>query len=65
MKGICSTRTLLQQMMEKGHPDFRGNLAPVVYVPESLTGMELLENFRKNDTQMALVSTNTATFRGS
>ena len=55
VRGICSTRTLLQQMMEKGHPDFRGNLAPVVYVPESLTGMELLENFRKNDTQMALV----------
>lgn len=55
VRGICSTRTLLQQMMEKGRPDFRGNLAPVVYVPESLTGMELLENFRKNDTQMALV----------
>ncbi len=55
VKGFCSTRTLLQQMMEKGKPDFKDNLTAPVYVPESLTGMELLENFRKTDTPVALV----------
>lgn len=55
VKGICTTRTLLQQMMEKGKPNFRENLSKPVYVPESLTGMELLENFRTTDTALALV----------
>ncbi len=55
VKGFCSVRTLLQQMMEKGKPNFSTNLAAPVYVPESLTGMELLENFRKTDTAVALV----------
>ena len=55
VKGFCSTRTLLQQMMEKGKANFNSNLTNPVYVPESLTGMELLENFRKTDTQVALV----------
>lgn len=55
VKGICTTRTLLQQMMEKGKPNFHENLAKPVYVPESLTGMELLENFRTTDTPLALV----------
>lgn len=55
VKGICTTRTLLQQMMEHGKPNFHENLATPVYVPESLTGMELLENFRKTDSPLALV----------
>ena len=55
VKGICTTRTLLQQMMEKGKPNFHENLSKPVYVPESLTGMELLENFRTTDTALALV----------
>ena len=55
VKGFCSTRSLLQQMMEKGRADFKDNLVAPVYVPESLTGMELLENFRKTDTPVALV----------
>ena len=42
-------------MMEKGRADFKDNLVAPVYVPESLTGMELLENFRKTDTPVALV----------
>lgn len=55
VKGFCSTRTLLQQMMEKGKANFNANLATPVYVPESLTGMELLDNFRKTDSPVALV----------
>ena len=31
------------------------NLTPATYVPESLSGMELLEQFKVTDTQLALV----------
>ena len=55
VKGICTTRTLLQQILEKGKPNFHENLSKPVYVPESLSGMELLENFRMTDTPLALV----------
>lgn len=55
VKGTCSTRTLLQQILETGRPDFSSHLSPVNYVPESLTGMELLEHFRKTDVPLALV----------
>ncbi|MFU0842892.1 MAG: HlyC/CorC family transporter [Burkholderia sp.] len=55
VKGFCTTRTLLRQMMETGKPDFRANLAPAFYVPESITGMELLENFRKTNASAVLV----------
>ena len=55
VKGFCSTRILMQQMLENGKPNFRNNLAPATYVPESLTGMELMEHFRKTDSPMALV----------
>ena len=46
---------LLQQILDSGKPDFANNLMPVSYVPESLTGMELLEHFRKTDVPLALV----------
>lgn len=53
--GFCSTRMLLQQMMTNGKPNFQRNLAEASYVPESLSGMELLEHFRKTDIPVALV----------
>ena len=55
VKGVCSTKMLLQQILDSGKPDFANNLMPVSYVPESLTGMELLEHFRKTDVPLALV----------
>lgn len=55
VRGICTTRTLLQQLLSDGEVDFSDHLQSAVYVPESLTGMELLENFRQNDTPLALV----------
>lgn len=55
VKGVCSTKMLLQQILDSGKPDFASNLVPVSYVPESLTGMELLEHFRKTDVPLALV----------
>lgn len=55
VKGFCSTRTLLQQIIDHGRADFAQSLAPISYVPESITGMELLEHFRRTDMPMALV----------
>lgn len=55
IKGICTTRTLLQQIVTYGKPNFTKNLSPVVYVPESLSGMELLEQFKKTATPIAVV----------
>jgi putative hemolysin len=53
--GIISARQLLMQTIRDGRPDFGKSLEPAVYVPESLTGMELLENFRSSTAHMALV----------
>ncbi len=53
--GIISARQLLMQTIRDGRPDFGKSLEPAVYVPESLTGMELLENYRSSTAHMALV----------
>lgn len=53
--GICSVRMLLQQNLEGKSFDFARAQTEAVYVPESLSGLELLESFRKNDTTIALV----------
>jgi putative hemolysin len=53
--GIASARRLLQQSI-RGEPiDLATALDPAAYVPESLTGMELLENFRSSTGHLALV----------
>lgn len=55
IKGICSTRSMLKQFVEKGKPSFMHDLSPVAYVPESISGMELLEHFKNTTVPMALV----------
>lgn len=55
VRGIGSTFTLLQQMIRKERPDLSKGLVAPLYVPETLTGMELLDNFRKTDASLALV----------
>lgn len=57
VKGIVTTRQLLKQMVQTGKPNFKAQdqYEPLVFVPESLTGMELLENFRKNNASLAFV----------
>lgn len=57
VKGIVTTRQLLKQMVQTGKPNFKAQdqYEPLVFVPESLTGMELLENFRKNSASLAFV----------
>jgi len=53
--GVASARRLLQQAIRGEVLDLERAVEPVVYVPESLTGMELLENFRASAGHMALV----------
>lgn len=53
--GFVHTKQLLAQSLRGGPIDLAANLQEMLYVPETLTGMELLENFRSSNTQIALV----------
>jgi putative hemolysin len=53
--GIVNARQLLSKVAHGGVPDLKHNMQPVLYVPETLTGMELLDNFRSSDVHMACV----------
>ncbi len=53
--GVTSARQLLKKALHHEVPDLRVDLVPPVYVPETLTGMELLENFRKSGSMLAFV----------
>ena len=53
--GIVTSKQLLN-LTVKGEPiDLAALVQTEVFVPESLTGMELLDHFRASGTQMALV----------
>jgi magnesium and cobalt exporter, CNNM family len=53
--GVLSARTLLKKALRGQAPDLKNDLQPPVFVPESLTGMELLQNFRSSSVQLAFV----------
>jgi putative hemolysin len=53
--GVVSARQLLARRLRGEPPDLAAAMLPAVFVPESVTGMELLENFRKSGGQMAFV----------
>jgi putative hemolysin len=53
--GVVNAKQLLSQTLRGGLTDFASHLQPCVYVPESLTGMELLDHFRTSGTQMVFV----------
>ncbi len=53
--GIAIARQVLAQTLRGERADLARDLLPAVYVPETQTGMELLENFRSNNVQLALV----------
>ncbi len=53
--GFINAKVLLTQTLRGETPDFKTNLQPAVFVPESLTGMELLEHFKSSGVQMAFV----------
>ncbi len=53
--GVVNSKQLLSQTLKGGLTEFTSQLQPCVYVPESLTGMELLDHFRTSGTQMVFV----------
>jgi putative hemolysin len=53
--GVISAKQLLTQFLRRETPDLASNLTPAVFVPESLTGMELLQNFRSTSAQLVIV----------
>lgn len=53
--GIISAKRLFNQTQSGGKLDFTRQLMPATFVPESLSGMDLLEHFRASDSHMVLV----------
>jgi putative hemolysin len=53
--GVIGAKQLFNQMQKSGVTDLTSQLQPCIYVPESLTGMELLEQFRATSSQMVFV----------
>jgi putative hemolysin len=53
--GVINARQLLAQALRGEQPNLLDNMQPAVFVPESLTGMELLENFKNSGVQLAFV----------
>ena len=54
--GVVNARQWLTQAMRGGERELvRQPLQAPLYVPETITGMELLDNFRESGTQMAFV----------
>lgn len=53
--GIVAAKQMFNQMLRGGSADLTKRLQAPVYVPESLTGMELLAQFRSSGAQMVFV----------
>ncbi len=53
--GVATAQSLLHQLSQTRDIDLGKGLLPAVFVPETLSGMELLEHFRGSDTQMVFV----------
>jgi len=53
--GVISAQSLLQQVMQGRPISLSENLLPSVFVPETLSGMELLEHFRASSAQLVFV----------
>ncbi|NLW80288.1 MAG: HlyC/CorC family transporter [Desulfovibrionales bacterium] len=53
--GIITAKKLLKQRLKGESTEIRAYLQPAVFVPETLTGMKLLERFRESGVQMVFV----------
>lgn len=53
--GVVNAKQLLQQKIKGSQADLTAQLQPAVFVPETLTGMDLLRHFRTSGSQMVLV----------
>jgi putative hemolysin len=53
--GVVSAQTLLQQQLQGRPLSLTENLDPPVFVPETLSGMELLDQFRVSSAQLVFI----------
>jgi putative hemolysin len=53
--GVVSAQTLLQQLLQGQPLSLTEKLLPPVFVPETLSGMELLDQFRASSAQLVFV----------
>jgi putative hemolysin len=53
--GVVAAHTLLPPLAQGLRPDLNDHLKPPVFVPETLSGMELLEHFRQTSADMVFV----------
>jgi putative hemolysin len=53
--GVASAREMLAQTLRGQQPSLLGSLQAPIYVPEILTGLDLLEHFRNASVQFAFV----------
>ncbi len=53
--GVINAKQLFAATVRGGMPDLSQNLQTPVFVPESLTGMELLQNIRASGVQLAFI----------
>jgi putative hemolysin len=53
--GVMTTKRMFRQLLDGGEIDLTAQLHPCVYVPETLTGMKLLTQFRESGVQMVFV----------
>jgi putative hemolysin len=53
--GVVSAQAMLQQVMNQQTLSLTNALEPPVFVPETLTGMELLEHFKESSVQLVFV----------
>lgn len=55
VRGYCTTKALLRQIIEGKVPRIEEGLLPVAFVPETMTGLELLEHFKATNAALSLV----------
>jgi len=53
--GVVKSQTLLMQLARSADLSVQAAMQPAVFVPETLSGMELLEHFRGSEVQMVFV----------
>ncbi len=53
--GVASAKSLLGQTLRGGSIDLKTNLAPAVFVPETMNGTDLLASFRTSSVHSAFV----------
>lgn len=53
--GVVGAHTLLEPLARGTTPSLTDHLQPPVFVPETLSGMELVEHFRRNDADLVFV----------